>query len=199
MLQRTTTLQGYEMIERIEKLARDVRAEYGTIATRTIKRLRAATLDTADMIDGSRKPVRKITEAGLRINRISSKGVEKLVKQQATFVDTAIEAGALIGDQISMLPNARHWAVLNARKTIAIVKNTGDEIGGVLRTTVAAPTTTRKPAKKKAATKARRAAPRKAAAKKPAVRKAAGRKTAGKKKTTRATSRKRVSKTKAAA
>jgi len=213
MLQRTTTIQRYQMISRIEKLARDVRAEYGTMATRTIKRLRAATLDTADMIDGSRKPVRKITEAGLRINRISSKGVEKLVKQQATFVDTAIEAGAhrlelaaradsfraLLGDQISMLPNARHWAVLNARKTIAIVKDTGDEIGGVLRTTVAAPTTTRKPAKKKAATKARRAAPRKAAAKKPAVRKAAGRKTAGKKKTTRATSRKRVSKTKAAA
>ncbi len=152
MLQRTTTIQRYEMITRIEKLARDVRAEYGTIATRTIKRIRAATLDTADMIDGSRKPVRKITEAGLRINRISSKGVEKLVKQQATFVDSAIEAGAhrlelaaradsfraLIGDQISMLPNARHWAVLNARKTIAIVKDTGDEIGGVLRTTVAA-------------------------------------------------------------
>ena len=206
------------MISRIEKLARDVRAEYGTMATRTIKRLRAATLDTADMIDGSRKPVRKFTEAGLRINRISSKGVEKLVKQQATFVDSAIEGGAhrlelaaraasfraLIGDQISMLPNARHWAVLNARKTIEIVKVTGDEIGGVLRTTVAVPAKTRKPAAKKAATKGRRAAPKKAAAKKPAVKKpavkkAAGRKTVSKKKVARATSRKRVSKTKAAA
>lgn len=201
------------MITRIEKLARDVRVEYGTLAGRAIKRIRAATLDTADMIDGSRKPVRKITEAGLRINRISSKGVEKLVKQQATFVDSAIEGGAhrlelaaradsfraLIGDQISMLPNARHWAVLNARKTIEIVKVTGDEIGGVLRTTVAVPAKTRKPAVKKAATKRRRAAPKKAAAKKPAVKKAAGRKTVGKKKVARATSRKRASKTRAAA
>ena len=205
-----TTTQGNDMMTKIEKLARDMRAEYGAFADRAIQRLRAATLDTADMIENSRKPVRKFTEAGLRINRISSKGVEKLVKQQATFVDSAIEGGAhrlelaaradslraLLGDQISVLPKARHWAVLNARKTIEIVKVTGDEIGDVLRTTVAAPAPVRKTAKKttrKAKGKTRRAAPKKKAARKTTARKAAARKT-----TARKPGRKTVSKAKAA-
>ena len=48
-------------------------------------------------------------------------------------VDTATgEVRALVGDQISVLPKARHWAVLNARKTIEIVKDTGDEIGDLI-------------------------------------------------------------------
>jgi phasin family protein len=190
------------MMTKIEKLARDVRAEYGAFTSRAIQRLRAATLDTAGVIDSSRKPVRKFTEAGLRINRISSKGVEKLVKQQATFVDSAIEGGAhrlelaaradslraLVGDQISVLPKARHWAVLNARKTIEIVKDTGDEIGDVLRTTVAAPKPARKPVARKTTRKAK-GKTRRTAAKKTSARKAPGRKPAAKKRVRKAASK----------
>lgn len=204
------------MITKIEQLARNVRAEYGTLANRAIKRIRTATLDTADMVASSRKPVRKFTDAGLQINRISHKGLEKLVKQQAHFVDSAIEGGArrlelaaradsfraLVGDQISMLPKSRHWAVLNARKTIEIVKDAGDEIGDVLRATVATPAAktrkTRKTAGKtrttrKAASKTRRPAAKKAAAKKRTAKKRVAKKTSAKKasarKTTRTTAR----------
>jgi len=207
------------MITKIEQLARNVRAEYGTLANRAIKRIRTATLDTADMVASSRKPVRKFTDAGLQINRISHKGLEKLVKQQAHFVDSAIEGGArrlelaaradsfraLVGDQISMLPKSRHWAVLNARKTIEIVKDAGDEIGDVLRATVATPAAktrktrkTRKTAGKtrttrKATSKTRRPAAKKAAAKKRTAKKRVAKKASAKKasarKTTRTTAR----------
>ncbi len=209
------------MITKIEQLARNVRAEYGTLANRAIKRIRTATLDTADMVASSRAPVRKFTDAGLQINRISHKGLEKLVKQQAHFVDSAIEGGArrlelaaradslraLVGDQISMLPKSRHWAVLNARKTIEIVKDAGDEIGGVLRATVAAPAKkTRKTAGKtkttrKATAKTRRPAAKKAAAKKRTAKKRVAKKTTAKRasarKNTRTTARNVTRKSKA--
>jgi hypothetical protein len=202
------------MITKIEQLARNVRAEYGTLANRAIKRIRTATLDTADMVASSRKPVRKFTDAGLQINRISHKGLEKLVKQQAHFVDSAIEGGArrlelaaradsfraLVGDQISMLPKSRHWAVLNARKTIEIVKDAGDEIGDVLRATVATPAKTRKTAGKskttrKAAAKTRRPAAKKAAAKKRTAKKRPVKKTSSKKTTAKKASAPKTTRT----
>ena len=197
------------MITKIEQLARNVRAEYGTLANRAIKRIRNATLDTADMVASSRTPVRKFTDAGLQINRISHKGLEKLVKQQAHFVDSAIEGSArrlelaaradslraLVGDQISMLPKSRHWAVLNARKTIEIVKDAGDEIGGVLRATVAVPAKTRKTtAKKTRRTTAKKAGARKttrkatAKTRRPAAKKAAAKKRTAKKRVAKKTS-----------
>jgi len=205
------------MITKIEQLARNVRAEYGTLANRAIKRIRTATLDTADMVASSRKPVRKFTDAGLQINRISHKGLEKLVKQQAHFVDSAIEGGArrlelaaradsfraLVGDQISMLPKSRHWAVLNARKTIEIVKDAGDEIGGVLRATVAAPAKTRKTRKtagktkttRKATAKTRRPAAKKAAAKKRTAKKRTAKKRVAKKTTAKRASARKTTRT----
>ncbi|MGB5590952.1 MAG: phasin family protein [Gammaproteobacteria bacterium] len=197
------------MITKIEKLARNVRAEYGTLTNRAIKRIRNATLDTAEMVSSSRTPVRKFTDAGLQINRISHKGLEKLVKQQANFVDSAIEGGArrlelaaradslraLVGDQISMLPKSRHWAVLNARKTIEIVKDAGDEIGGVLRATVVVPNKARKTTKKTAKKSTRKVAARtrRPAAKKATTRKAAAKKTTAKKRVVKKTASKKAS------
>ena len=70
------------MIDKIEKLARDLRADYGLVADKALNKIRAATLDTADLIARTKDPVRKIADTGLKLNRISHKGVEKLMKSQ---------------------------------------------------------------------------------------------------------------------
>lgn len=138
------------MIAKIEKLARDLRADYGQMADKALEKIRAATLDTADLIAKTKDPVRKIADTGLKLNRISHKGVEKLVKSQARFVESTIDDGArrlelaagaeslraLFGDQIATLPQSRERALTNARKTIDVVRDTGDEFGGVLKITL---------------------------------------------------------------
>lgn len=138
------------MIAKIEKLARDLRAEYGIVADRTLDRIRAATLDTADFVAKTKGPVRKIADTGLKLNRISHKGVEKLVKSQVHFVEATIDDGAkrlalaaradnirdLVGDQIATWPASRDRAVTNARKTFGVVRGAGDEIGDVLKVTI---------------------------------------------------------------
>jgi phasin family protein len=138
------------MIAKIEKLARDLRADYGQIAGKALDKIRAATLDTADLIAKTKDPVRKIADTSLKLNRISHKGVEKLVKTQARFVESTIDDGsrrlelaakadslrALFGDQIATLPQSRERAMTNARKTIDVVRDTGDEFGGVLKVTL---------------------------------------------------------------
>lgn len=137
------------MITKIEKLARDLRTDYGLRADKALDRIRAATLDTADLIARTKDPVRKIADTGVRLNRISHKGVEKLMKSQARFVEATIDDGAkrlemaaradslraLLGDQIATLPQSRDRALTNARKSFGVVRDTGDEIGDVLKVT----------------------------------------------------------------
>jgi hypothetical protein len=138
------------MIAKIEKLARDLRAEYGVAADRALDRIRAATMDTAELIAKTKAPVRKLADTSLKINRISHKGVEKLVKSQVNFVEATIDDGAkrlelaaradsfraLVGDQIAAIPATRDRTLTNARKTIEVVRGTGDELGGVLKGTI---------------------------------------------------------------
>lgn len=138
------------MIDKIEKLARDLRADYGLAADRALTKVRAAALDTADLIAKSKAPVRKIADTGIKLNRISHKGLEKLMKSQARLVEATIDDGArrlemaaradslraLFGDQIATFPQSRERTLSNARKSIEVVRDTGDEIGDVLKGTV---------------------------------------------------------------
>jgi len=186
------------MFTKIEKFAKDLKKEYGSLTKRAVGRIRKATLTTADLVSWTRKPVRRVADTSIKLNRISHKSVAKLVKQQAIVVDSAIEGGArnlklaaradnlreLVADQIATLPKARNWAGKNARTTIDIVRDTGDEIGGVFRI---APTKA-KTARKKVARKT--TAARKGATKTVRKTTAKARKTATAKKATTRTVRK---------
>ena len=183
------------MITKFEKLAKDMQDGYVALTERAMDRLREATLNAADMVSRTRQPVRRIAETGIKLNRISHKSVEKLVKQQAHIVESAIDSGAknlklaaradnlrdLFADQIAALPKAGALAGESARVTIDIVRDTGDELGGVFRVVPAKPKTkTKTKAKAKAKAKTTRKAVRKTTAsrkRKPATRKRATTKT----------------------
>jgi phasin family protein len=189
------------MMTKIENFAKDMQDRYDALTARTVDRLRKATLNAADFVSRTRQPVRRIADTGIKLNRITHKSVEKLVKQQANIVESAIDGGArnlklaaradnlrdLFADQIAALPKAGAWAGESARVTIDIVRDTGDELGGVFRVVPAKPKAQRKVARKTAAARKRKPATRKPAAKtaRKSAKKAAGRKTPARKTATR--------------
>jgi hypothetical protein len=140
--------------------------------------------------------VHAIADTSLKLNALSHKSFEKMVKQQVAALDDLIDGSvhriemaakaksvkALVDGQISTLPKTRKHAVKNAKKTVALVKDTGDAFGDLFKDVVVDISSARKGgkpvAKKKAAGRPagkKKAATRKAAAK-PAAKKRVARK-----------------------
>jgi hypothetical protein len=187
------------MMNKIEQLADNLKAESRLMADRAVASLRSAGLETAQIITRTKRPVHAVADTGLKLNALSQKSIEKLVKQQIAVFDDLIDGSArriemaaraksmktLVDAQIAMLPKSRDHALANAKKTAALVRDTGDAFGDLFKDVVVDLSATRpgrKPARKKKAVgrpAARKAAvvskPRakKAAAKKRVVRKAA--------------------------
>jgi phasin family protein len=199
------------MMNKIEQIAGNLRAESRMLADRAVEGLRAAGLETAGLISRTKTPVHAFADTGLKFNSLTHKSIEKLLKQQVATLDDLIDGSArrfemaarakdvrtLVEAQISSFPKSRDHAVKNAKKTVAIVRESGDALSGLLREAVEEVVEEiqsvrpgRKPAKKAATAGrprakkavARTPAPRKAAAKAPAkkaaVRKAPVKKTA---------------------
>ena len=134
------------MIRKIEKFARDLKVEYGLRADRALSTIREATIDTAELIRSGKSPIRKFADTCLKLNRITSKSVDKLVRNQVHFVEGTLDDGArrlkmaarahnvrdLVGDQIATLPATRERTLGSARKTIDIIKLTGTDFRGVV-------------------------------------------------------------------
>lgn len=179
------------MMNRIEKLADTVKAESRQLADRAIKGLRTAGLETAEIITKTKKPVHAIADTGLKFNTLSHKSIEKLVKQQVAAIDDLIDGSAerlekaarartvrtLVEGQINTLPQTRKHAVKNAKKTVSLVRETGDAFGDLFKDVVVDIASARKPAaKKKTAGRKKTAATKKAPGRKPAAKKTAAKK-----------------------
>ena len=186
------------MMNRIEQLADNLKAESRTLADRAVAGLRSAGLETAELLTKSKRPVHALADSGLKLNNIAHKSVEKLLKQQVAVLDDILDGGArrletaarartirtLVDGQISTLPKTRKHAVKNARKTVTLVRETGDAVGDLFKDVVVDISSARKPAPKKAA--GRPAARKKAPGRKPAAkRKTAARKASAKKRASR--------------
>ncbi len=186
------------MIAKIEKIAENLKLESRRIRHDAVARVRAFVLETAGAVARVKEPVRYFGSTGLKINDISHKSMAKLLKAQLTGLEDLVEGGAqrlqlaanansfedLVKGQIDAIPATRSRAMAHARRTLEIVRDTGDELTGVVKGTMAgAPkaakkvTARRKPAtRKKAAT--RKPVAKTAARKAPARKKAPVRKTA---------------------
>ena len=180
------------MIANIEKIAENFKTESRLLADRAVAGLRQATLETAGLLAKSKAPVRTAAETGLKLNSASHKGIEKFVKAQVGAFEDLVDGGsrrlqmaaraktlkALFEDQVATLPAARDTAIGNARKTVEIVRKTGDEVTGIVRGAIEAKPARKAPVRKAGARKAatRKAPVRKTGAKKAATRKAPARK-----------------------
>ncbi|MFU8896881.1 MAG: phasin family protein [Gammaproteobacteria bacterium] len=195
------------MMNRIEKFADTLKSESRQFADRAIASLRTAGLETANLISKAKTPVNVFADTSLKLNNLSHKSIEKLLKQQVAILRDIIDGGVrrlemasraqsvrtLVDRQVSTLPKTRDHAMQNARKTVSIVRSTGEAFGDLFKDVVVDISSARKagkPAAKKKAT-GRKPAAKKASAKKktagrkPAAKKASAKKTAAKKTTTR--------------
>lgn len=163
------------MLNRINKLANSTVNQALVVADTFVGVSRAAAEGTAQLMFKARKPIRDAADTGLRLNRISHKSIEKLVKVQAKAIERSVDAGAarlelaaraptlkaLVEEQVSLLPETRKRLKSDVQKTLAVFSEAGNEIGATLRGEK--PATRRKPAKKRTTTRTRRATAKKAA------------------------------------
>jgi hypothetical protein len=184
------------MMNKIEKIADNLKTETRMIADRAIAGMRTAGLETAGLISKTKRPVHAIADTSLKLNALSHKSFEKMVKQQVAALDDLIDGSVqrletaarartmkgLVDGQFASMPKARKHVVKNAKKTVALVKDTGDAFGDLFKDVVVDISSARKSTKpvtrKKAA--GRPAAKKKAAGRPAAKKKAATRKAAAK-------------------
>ena len=197
------------MMNRIEQFTDNLKSESRLMADRAVAGLRTAGLETAGFISRTKRPVHAVADTTLKLNALSHKSIEKLLKQQVKMLDDLIDGSAeriemaaksknvkaLFEKQVSSLPKSRDHAVKNARKTMTLVRDTGDAFGDLFKDVVvdiSSAGSKKAPARKKTTAKKRTA--RKAAAKKTTARK-----TTAKKRTTRKATARKTSAKKAAA
>jgi len=195
------------MMNRIEQFADTLKTESLQLADRAISGLRSASMDTAKLISRTKGPVHAFGDTGLKLNNLSHKSIEKLLKLQVAALDDLIDGSAhrlemaakskdvktLVKAQVNALPKSREHAMANARKTVTLVRDTGDAFGDLFKDVVVDISSARsakkaparkRPAAKKAAAKKR--STKKTAAKKRTTRKASAKKSAAKKSTSKA-------------
>jgi hypothetical protein len=189
--------EARHMMNKIEKFADNVKAETRMMADRAISGMRTASLETAGLLTRTKRPVHAIANTSLKLNNLTHKSFEKIVKQQVAVLDDLIDGSAyrletaarartvkgLVDGQISAMPKTRKHAVKNAKKTVALAKGTGEAFGDLLKDAVVDISSPPKGGIKQVAKK--KAAGRPAAKKKAATRKAAARKPAAKKRVAR--------------
>lgn len=197
------------MMNRIEKFADNLKAESRTLADRAIHGLRTAGLETAELLTRTKRPVHAIADTGIKLNNLSHKSIDQLLKQQVAVLDDIIDGSAerlekaarartvrtLIDGQFAALPKTRDHAVKNAKKTVSLVRDTGDAFGDLFKDVVVDIASARKPAVKRGRPAAKKAAGRKPAAKKASAKKAPAKKAAAKKRTARKASAKKAAET----
>lgn len=146
---------------------------------------RERTENAAGAVTKGKGPVQLVSRLGLKLTAISHKTVEKVLKQQTRLVEHQIDAVAtglraaanagdirdLVGTQIRLIPQNASRIASDARDTLNTVTEAGQEIGKLVKGTVAELRGKTQPAKtaKKAAPKTRKTTSKKKAPAKKAV------------------------------
>ena len=167
----------------ISRIADKARGRYFEL----LKGARLQTENVAGTVSKGKGPVKTVSKLSLKLSVVSHKATDKVLKQQARMVENQIDAIAtrlhaaasatdirdLVGTQIRLIPvNATRFAN-DARDTLSIVTAAGQEVGKLVKGTVAELRGKSQPKKavKKTAKKAskKKAVAKKAPAKKVAV------------------------------
>ena len=167
----------------ISRIADKARGRYFEL----LKGARQQTESAAGTVSKGKGPVKTVSKLSLKLSAVSHKAADKVLKQQARMVENQIDAIAnrlhaaaaatdirdLVGTQIRLIPvNATRFAN-DARDTLSIVASAGQEVGKLVKGTVAELRGKSQPKKavKKTAKKAskKKAVAKKAPAKKVAV------------------------------
>lgn len=175
----------------ISRIADEARGRFNKI----LKDARYQTESAADAVSKGKGPVKTVSKLGLKLTATTHKTADKVLKQQTKMVENQIDAFAsrlhavagatglkdLVDTQVRLIPKHASRFVGDARETLTIIAGAGQEVGSLLKGTVAELRGVSKPVAKKAKAKKAKAAPKKTPAKKVAAKKPAAKKAAPKK------------------
>jgi len=174
----------------ISRIADEARGRYFEL----LKGARQQTESAAGKVSKGKGPVKTVSKLSLKLSAVSHKTADKVLKQQTRMVENQIDAFArrlhaaaaakdvrdLVGTQLRLIPENASRFASDARDTLGIVTSAGQEVGKLVKGTVAElrgiaqPKKTAKKAPKKAPKKtAKKASKKKAKAKKAPAKKVA--------------------------
>ncbi len=128
------------------KTAERARARAETVLNTAQTSVRKA----SDWVENGKQPVQKVADASLRMSSISHQTTDKLVRAQARAVENEVIAlseyledlagsdslQALAKRQLEILPRLTRRVVDNTRETVAILKDAGGDVRGLVGDTV---------------------------------------------------------------
>ena len=178
----------------ISRIADEARGRFNKI----LKDARYQAESAADAVSKGKGPVKTVSKLGLKLTATSHKTADKVLKQQTKLVENQIDAFAsrlhaaagatglkdLVDGQVRLIPEQASRFVGDARETLNIIAGAGQEVGTLLKGTVAELRGVSTPVTKKATVKkatGKKAAPKKTTTKKVAAKKPAAKKVAPKK------------------
>lgn len=124
--------------------------QQNTTTTKISQRVRQG-LDTgAEWVADRKEPLDVVTEKTLKLNGISHESAARLVRQQALFIEGTVDGAArrlktaaeadslrnLVDGQIRLMPETRDRIVDDVRKTFAILSDTREDLGQLIRETL---------------------------------------------------------------
>lgn len=120
-------------------------------AEQVVDGARSGARKVSKLADAGKKPVKMAAELGLKLTNISHKTTEKLVKQQATIVESEFDALANYFDdmaqsrdirslarvQLNVLPRFTRRALTNGRDTVTLISEAGGDVRSLVGKTIA--------------------------------------------------------------
>jgi hypothetical protein len=145
LLHRTTQENPMTIIEQLNRAGQRAQARFIGYADSAVHRARSSAQRAADRIAAARTPVGTIAEATQRLNDVSHRYVEQLVRQQARTIEGAISDGArrleraaqadglkaLVAGQVELYPASRERLKRDLKATWHIAASTGRAMGEV--------------------------------------------------------------------
>lgn len=131
----------------ISRIAEQARGRYFAILTGA----RTQTENAAGTVSKGKGPVKTVSKMSLKLTAVTHRTADKVLKQQTRMVEHQIDAIAarlhavaaatgvrdLVRTQIKLIPENASQIVSDARDTLSIVTSAGQEVGKLLKGTVA--------------------------------------------------------------
>lgn len=120
-------------------------------AEQVVDGARSGARKVSKLADAGKKPVKMVADLGLRLTDISHSTTEKLVKQQASIVESEFDALADYFDdlakssdirsfarlQLNVLPSFTRRALTNSRETVSLISEAGSNVRSLIGETIA--------------------------------------------------------------
>ena len=131
----------------ISRIAEQARGRYFAL----LKGARSQTENAAGRVSKGKGPVKTVSKMSLKLTAVTHRTADKVLKQQTRMVENQIDAVAsrlkaaasatgvrdLVRAQIILIPENASRFASDARETLSIVTSAGQEVGKVLKGTVA--------------------------------------------------------------